>query len=247
MNPLPDVLYEDNHLLVLSKPAGLPTMGTPGDRPTLLALAKEYVKHRYHKPGNVYLGVMSRLDAPVTGVVLLARTSKAAARLTEQFRGHTVEKTYWAVVEGVVEPATGQLLDWLGHDERHRRMHVVGPTLPGAREARLSYRLLRLIGAHVAQPPSAVPGRGGTAERGCATLLEIRLETGRKHQIRLQLAHHGHPILGDRKYGSRVPFAAGIALHARCLVISHPTTGARLEFEAPLPEAWRRFGIEELH
>ena len=208
-------------MLVLSKPAGLPTMGTPGGRPTLLTLAKEYVKERYQKPGNVYLGVMSRLDAPVTGVVLLARTSKAAARLTEQFRTHAVEKTYWAVVEGVVEPAAGSLVDWLGHDERHRRMHIVGPTLPGAREARLSYRRL-----------SVVEGN---------SWLEVELETGRKHQIRLQLAHHGHPIVGDRKYGSRLPFPAGIALHARRLVISHPTTGVRLEFEAPLPDAWCAF------
>jgi len=244
--PLPEVLYEDNHLLVLLKPAGLPTMGTPGGQPTLLTLAKEYVKERYQKPGNVYLGVMSRLDAPVTGVVLLARTSKAAARLTEQFRTHVVEKTYWAVVEGVIEPAAGSLVDWLGHDERHRRMNIVGPTLPGAREARLRYRRLSVVEGCVAQPPSAVKARGwgGTAEDGCATWLEVALETGRKHQIRLQLAHHGHPILGDRKYGSRSPFPAGIALHARRLVIAHPTTGVRLEFEAPLPDAWRplRFG-----
>ena len=135
MNPPPlNVLYEDNHLLVVIKPAGLPTMGTPGGRPTLLNVAKEYVKERYQKPGNVYLGVMSRLDAPVTGVVLLARTSKAAARLTEQFRSRTVEKTYWAIVEGIVEPADGPLVDWLGHDDRHRRMHIVGPTLPAPRK-----------------------------------------------------------------------------------------------------------------
>ena len=136
------VLYEDNHLLAVAKPAGLPTMGTPEGRPTLLTLAKEYVKRRYQKPGNVYLGVVSRLDAPVTGVVLLARTSKAAARLTEQFRSRGVEKTYWAIVEGVVEPADGRLVDWLAEDERHRRMHVVGPTMPGAKEARLAYRRL---------------------------------------------------------------------------------------------------------
>ncbi len=131
MNTSPlDILYEDNHLLVVNKPAMLPTMGTPGDRPTLLATAKGYVKLRYRKPGNVYLGVMSRLDAPVTGVVLLARTSKAARRLTEQFRTRAVDKLYWALVEGAVEPAADKLVDWLGQDERHRRMHVVGPKLP---------------------------------------------------------------------------------------------------------------------
>jgi 23S rRNA pseudouridine1911/1915/1917 synthase len=182
------------------------------------------VKERYRKPGNVYLGVMSRLDAPVTGVLLLARTSKAAARLTEQFRSHTVEKSYWAVVEGVVESPASSLVDWLGHDDRHRRMHIVGPTMPGAREARLSYKLLKVIDGN--------------------SWLEVELETGRKHQIRLQLAHHGHPIIGDRKYGSRTPFPVGIALHARRLVVSHPTTGARLEFEAPPPASWRRFGME---
>ena len=218
-----DVLYEDNHLLAVAKPAGLPTMGTPEGRPTLLTLAKEYVKQRYQKPGNVYLGIVSRLDAPVTGVVLLARTSKAAARLTEQFRTRGVEKSYWAVVEGVVEPPEGRLVDWLAEDERHRRMHIVGPTMPGAKEARLTYRRL-----------SAVEGK---------SLLEIELETGRKHQIRLQLSGHGHPVVGDRKYGSVVGFSSGIALHARRLVISHPTTGVRLEFEAPMPAAWRRFGI----
>jgi 23S rRNA pseudouridine1911/1915/1917 synthase len=224
MNPPPlEVLYEDNHLLAVVKPAGLPTMGTPGGRPTLLTVAKQYVKDRYHKPGNVYLGVMSRLDAPVTGIVLLARTSKAAQRLTDQFRSHAVEKNYWAIAEGLVEPAAGSLVDWLGQDERHRRMHIVGPTLSGAKEARLSYRRLRVVNGH--------------------SWLEVELETGRKHQIRLQLSHHGHPIVGDRKYGSNVPFPAGIALHAHRLVIAHPTTGARLEFEAPPPASWRRFGV----
>ncbi len=224
--PALTVLYEDNHLLVVSKPAGLPTMGTPGGQPTLLTVAKEYVKRRYQKPGNVYLGVVSRLDAPVTGVVLLARTSKAAARLTEQFRSRKVEKKYWAIVEGLVEPAAGTLVDWLGHDDRHRRMHIVGPTLPGAQEARLAYRRLSTIDD--------------------SSWLEVELETGRKHQIRMQLSHHGHPIVGDRKYGSRRSFSAGIALHARRLAISHPITGERLEFEAPLPDTWRRFKIPQL-
>jgi len=224
MNPPPlNVLYEDNHLLAVAKPAGLPTMGTPEGRPTLLTLAKEYVKQRYRKPGNVYLGVVSRLDAPVTGVVLLARTSKAAARLTEQFRSRGVEKTYWAIAEGIVEPAEGRLVDWLAEDERHRRMHIVGRTMPGAREARLTYRRLSIVVGN--------------------SWLEVELETGRKHQIRLQLAHHGHPVVGDRKYGGRVPFSHGIALHAQRLVISHPTTGSRIEIEAPLPSAWRRFGV----
>ena len=218
-----DILYEDNHLLAVLKPAGLATMGLAGDKPTVLSLARQYVKERYDKPGNVYLGVMSRLDVPVTGVVLLARTSKAARRLTEQFRTRAVRKTYWALVEGAVEPAYGQCVDWVRGDERHRRMRVVSPSQPGAKEARLVYRRLRSL-----RPNS---------------LLEVELETGRKHQIRLQLAERGHPILGDRKYGSRRPFPVGIALHARRLVVNHPVRGDAVVLEAPVPDAWHRFGV----
>ena len=137
-----DVLYEDNHLLAVNKPAMLPTMGVSEDRPSLLTVAKEYMRRKYNKPGNVYLGIVSRLDAPVTGVVLLARTSKAAARLTEQFRERDVEKIYWAIVEGVIEPPAGRLVDFLRKDERHRRMHVTGANTPGAQRAELAYRCL---------------------------------------------------------------------------------------------------------
>jgi 23S rRNA pseudouridine1911/1915/1917 synthase len=163
------------------------------------------------------------LDAPVTGVVILARTSKAAARLTEQFRSHSVEKAYWAVVEGVLDPPEGRLVDWLGHDDRHRRMHIVGQSMPEAQEARLAYHRLAIVKKEF-------------------SWLEEELETGRKHQIRLQLSHAGYPIVGDRKYGSITAFSSGIALHARRLTVEHPTTGERLTFEAPLPPSWRRFG-----
>ncbi len=218
-----EVLYEDNHLLAVNKPAGLPTMGTPPGRPTLLAIAKNYIKQKYHKPGNVYLGIMSRLDAPVTGIVLLARTSKAARRLTEQFREAAVEKLYWAIVEGSVAQARGSCVDWIGPDERHRRMHVVEAANSGAKLARLSFRRCRFVRHD--------------------SLLEVELHTGRKHQIRLQWAHRGHPILGDRKYGSRRPWPDGIALHSRHLTITHPTTARRLELEAPVPGAWHPFGV----
>jgi 23S rRNA pseudouridine1911/1915/1917 synthase len=200
-------------------------MGVAGGEPTLLSLAKEYVKGRYHKPGNVYLGVVSRLDAPVTGVLLLARTSKAARRLTEQFRSRAVEKTYWALVGGAVDPPAGAYVDWVRHDERHRRMHVAREGMDGVQEARLVYRTLRPL------------------EGAC--LVEVELQTGRKHQIRLQFSAHGHPVVGDCKYGSRREFPAGIALHARRLVVSHPTTGQRLELVAPLPVAWNRLGVRE--
>lgn len=222
-SPPLEVLYEDNHLLALVKPAGLATMGLADDQATLLTVAKQYIKEKYHKPGNVYLGVISRLDAPVTGVVVFARTSKAARRLTEQFRTRVVQKAYWAVVEGLLRPAAGSYVDWLAEDERHRRMHIVGRTMSGAKEARLSYQRLKTL-----------PG---------ASLIEVALETGRKHQIRLQLAHHGYPIVGDRKYGSQRPFPSGIALHARRLVVDHPVSGRPIELIAPLPQAWRTVGL----
>ena len=225
------ILYEDNHLLAVSKPAGMATMGVSENKPSLLSIAKDYIKRRYNKPGNVYLGVMSRLDAPVTGVVLFARTSKAAARLTEQFRTHAVEKTYWAVVEGSLEPAAGSMTDYLGKDEFHHRMRIVGAGLPGAKLANLTYRKL-----------SDIQGRAPTEGW---SLVEIILMTGRKHQIRLQFAHHGHPVIGDHKYGSRQIFPLGIALHARRLVVAHPVKGELIEFEATLPDAWYRWGVSE--
>ncbi len=222
MPPL-EVLYEDNHLLVVVKPPGIATMGVPGDTVSLLTIAKDYIKRRYHKPGNVYLGIVSRLDVPVSGVVLIARTSKAASRLTEQFRTRSVEKLYWAIVEGVTRPPSAQWVDWVAHDERHRRMHIVGQTHPGAKEARLHYRQLH--------------------QWDDRSLIEVELHTGRKHQIRLQAAHHGHPILGDRKYGSRSPFPVGIALHARQLTVTHPVTADVLRLDAPPPKSWESFGV----
>jgi 23S rRNA pseudouridine1911/1915/1917 synthase len=223
------ILYEDNHLLAVVKPAMLPTMGVAADRPSLLGQAKEYIKRKYAKPGNVYLGVVSRLDAPVTGVIVLARTSKAAARLTEQLRTRRMEKIYWAIVEGRVEgdikAGETTLVDWVRKDERHRRMHIAAGGGAGGQEARLSYRVLQSL-------------RGGA-------LVEVRLETGRKHQIRLQLSHAGHPIVGDRKYGARGAFPVGIALHARRLTLTHPVRGEPLELVAPLPASWKKLGLAE--
>lgn len=220
-----DVLYEDNHVLAVSKPARLATMGVPEGQPSLLTVAKSWIKQRYGKPGNVYLGVVSRLDAPVTGVVLLARTSKAANRLTQQFRSREVEKVYWAITEGAVDPPQGRLVHWLVAHGRHRRMLIVGPTIEGAKEAILSYRRLRMLGAN--------------------SLLEVRLETGRKHQIRIQLADLKHAILGDRKYGAHVKFPLGIALHARRVSFQHPVRDERITIEAPVPEVWTTYGVSD--
>ena len=212
-----DVLYEDNHLLVLNKPAGIATQGAAEGRPSLLALAKEYIKAKYRKPGNVYLGTVSRLDVAVSGAVVFARTSKAAARLSEQFRRHAVQKVYWAIVTG--NPAASATCDdWLLKDEPRQRMQIADSQAAGAQNARLAYRRLQ------------------RHPRGW--LLEVMLETGRKHQIRVQLAARGLPILGDRKYGSRKPWSAGIALHGRMLQLSHPTRGEIMTFLAEPPHGF---------
>lgn len=215
------ILYEDNHLLVVAKPPLLPTMGVAGDADSLWARARAYLKDKYRKPGNVYLGVVSRLDRLASGVVVFARTSKAAARLTDQFRARTVEKIYWALVSPA--PAANEEVwrDWLAKDERRQRMVACDQRRPGTQEALSSYRVRRRSVRHA--------------------WLEVQLETGRKHQIRVQCAAHGSPILGDRKYGASESFPLGIALHARTLVLDHPTRGERLRFSAALPDSWPQF------
>jgi 23S rRNA pseudouridine1911/1915/1917 synthase len=223
------ILYEDNHVLAVVKPAMLPTMGVAEGTATLLTVAKQYIRDKHAKLGGVYLGIVSRLDAPVTGVVLLARTSKSAARLCRQFRERSVDKIYWAAVENRVRPPHGRLVNSLCHDKRHRKMRIASPTDSNALEAALAYKTL--------------PRHNGKTSQGLNTLLEIALETGRKHQIRLQFAHFGHPILGDRKYGSRRAFPSGIALHCHCVVFDHPVRGDRMTITAPLPRAWQVAGL----
>ena len=213
------VLYEDNHLLVVNKPAELPTMGVAADKPSLLSVAKEYIREKYNKPGNVYLGIVSRLDAPVTGLVVIARTSKAASRLSEAYRERRVKKLYRAIVSGVPDPPEETLEHFLRKDERHRRVHTTHADCPDAQLARLRYRAL----SHDEQN----------------SLVEVELETGRKHQIRVQLAKIGHPIFGDRKYGSVEKFPAGIALHAGKLELKHPVRDEVMSFTAPLPASWK--------
>ena len=208
-----NILYEDNHLIALVKPPGLATMGLPSGEETLFTRTKAYLKEKYAKPGDVYLGVVSRLDVPVSGVVLFARTSKAAARLNEQFREHTVEKIYAALVEGVITPPESECIDWLSEGNRHRK--VFHTEVAGGKECKLRYRTLR--------------------HDGRSSLIEIQLETGRKHQIRAQLASRGFPILGDTKYGAKLPFPCGIALHAWKLTFAHPITKERMTLIAPIP------------
>ncbi len=216
-----DVLFEDNHLLFVNKPANLPTMGVAAGRPSLVEQVRSYLKIKYHKPGRAYVGIVSRLDALASGVIVLARTSKAAGRLSEQFRQGDVIKLYWALVEGRPEPASGECLDRIRKDEARQRMYVTRQSHPDTLSARLSYRTL-------AQFPRA-------------SLLEIRLDTGRKHQIRVQMAQRGHPILGDRKYGAIRSFPRGIALHARQVAVKHPVRPETIAIEAPVPSCWKEF------
>ena len=217
------VLFEDNHLLAVDKPAGWPSAHAGVDTPdTVDQLAKSYLREKYRKPGNVFLGVVHRLDRPVTGCLLFARTSKAAARLSEQFRENAVEKEYWAVAElpaRVDWPPAGTLSDSLYHDDAARRVLVVPDSHPGAKVARLHYEI--------------------RARVGDSAWLVLRPQTGRKHQLRVQLAARGAVIYGDAKYGSRHSLGHAIALHARHVQFLHPTRGETVSLTAPLPAHWR--------
>jgi 23S rRNA pseudouridine1911/1915/1917 synthase len=220
-----DILYEDNHLLAVNKPAGLATMGLAAGSSSLFSLGQQYIKQRFQKPGGVYLGIVSRLDAASSGVVLLARTSKAAARLSARFAQREVEKTYWALVSGHPQSRVGELVDWMVKDDAHHRMVVCAASTQRAKQAVLCYRELREV------------GRG--------TMVEVDLVTGRKHQVRLQFGSRGLPLWGETKYGKGFPFASGVALHARRLVIAHPVRDELLELVAPVGPAWRALGINE--
>jgi 23S rRNA pseudouridine1911/1915/1917 synthase len=217
--PSLDILYEDNHCLAINKPAGSLSTHYSGREETLDRIAKQYLKEKYQKPGNVFLGIVQRLDRPVSGVLLFARTSKAAARLAEQFRQGTVEKIYWAIVEGEVNKLAGSLEDWLKKDKESGRVEVVEPRTPRARQALSHFQC-----------------------RGCyggLSWLELRPQTGRTHQLRVQLAHHGHPIYGDAKYGSVHTFDRAIALHAHALTFLHPIRYEPIALTAEVPRAWR--------
>lgn len=227
--PSPAVLYEDNHLLVIDKPAGLATVGTT-DRDSVYRWAGEYLKQKYNKPGNVFVGIVSRLDTVTSGVLVLARTSKGAARLSEQIRRSRMRKIYRAVVEGHLVTDSGELKDWLRKDDAAHRMRVAGESQPDARLAHLRYHTLARRGS----------------EGASKTLLEIELVSGRKHQIRVQMAAAGHPVWGDRKYGATTPaVGTGIALHSSVLEFEHPTRGEPLHFETPTPATWGRLGVSE--
>lgn len=235
MTALPpiEILCEDGPLIAINKANGIITQGAPHGVPSLVELVKQYLKSKYDKPGNVYLGVPHRLDRPVSGVVIFSRNSKCAARLAEQFAKRQVKKTYMAVLERPPEQREGILEDWIYRIPDHSMVEISSSKNPDAKEARLSYRTLAI-------------------SRGKA-LVEVDLGTGRMHQIRIQFASRGCPVVGDEQYGARSSFPgfagadriiAPIALHARQLTLQHPVRYEEMSIVAPLPESWRKLGFE---
>jgi 23S rRNA pseudouridine1911/1915/1917 synthase len=227
-----DILCEDGPLIAVNKPAGMICQGAPPGVASLIDEVKKYLKQKYAKPGNVYLGVVHRLDRPVSGVVVFSRNSKCAARLAKQFREREVQKVYLAAVSPAPQPPEGVLVDWLRRIEGDvQKVDIVPAGAAGSQEATLTYRTLQ--------------------RRGPIALLEIELGTGRMHQIRVQLAGRGWPIVGDGRYGSKIPFGSrngdeheqAIALHAHRLTLRHPIRYDEVVLTAPLPPMWRELGF----
>lgn len=219
------VVYEDNHIIVVNKQASEIVQGDKtGDIP-LSEMVKDYLKEKYQKPGNVFVGVTHRLDRPVSGLVIFAKTSKALSRLNEMFRIGSVHKVYWAIVKGEPEKHEAELEHWLVRNEKQNKSYAYEREVKGAKKAVLRYRMI---------------GRSDNY-----SLLEVELMTGRHHQIRCQLAKMGCPIKGDLKYGSARSNSDGsICLHARRVSFVHPVSKLPIELEAPLPSGnlWRCFG-----
>jgi len=217
-------LFEDNHLLIVNKPAGLLVQGDQTGDETLVEMCKHYLKHKYHKPGNVFLGLIHRLDRPVSGVVALARTSKSLERMNQMFRERKVNKTYWALVHHRPPSENDRLVHWLTKDKKKNMAGAsIKPSVKG-QKSELKYRLI----ARVTD----------------TYLLEVEPLTGRPHQIRVQLAKIGCPIVGDIKYGFPKPNQDGnISLHARTLQFIHPVSKELMNIKARIPESdsWRKY------
>lgn len=215
----PDILYEDNHLLVVNKPAGLLTQPSGTAQNNLEEICKCWIKEKYNKKGNVFLEAVHRLDKPVSGIVVFARTSKALSRLNASLRQHEFHKTYLAIVEGLPQPKEGVLEHYLLHDDY--QSIVAAAKTPNAKLCRLHYQTVK--------------------HRENRSLLEILLETGRYHQIRAQLSFSGYPVVGDSKYKSRETYLPNsIALHHSKLRFPHPIHEKLVEVEAPLPESMHK-------
>ena len=210
------ILFEDNHLIAINKPHGQLVQADEGGELSLLDEVKAFIKNRDQNPGNVFVGLLHRLDRPVGGVVLFAKTSKGASRISDQFRRHTIEKVYWAIVEGRPEKSGGEVIQWLVKDEVANLVTPYDHEVPNSQKAELSYRAL---------------------ER---SLIEIKPKTGRPHQIRVAMASLGCPIVGDLKYGAKTKLNHDIALFARSLSFDHPVTKERITVTAePTLEIFR--------
>jgi 23S rRNA pseudouridine1911/1915/1917 synthase len=228
-SPQLEILYDNGPCLVINKPPGVLTQA-PAGIDSLEVRVKNFYRQREQKEGNIYLGLPHRLDRPVSGAIVFARHVRAAQRLATQFESRTVTKVYWAVVEGDVQPDEGTWTDYLHKRHGMAQSIVVPPDDPRGKIAIMHYRVL----ARVESPA------------GINTWLEVQLETGRTHQIRVQSASRGHPVLGDAQYGATQPFGEqveherlrAIALHARQLGFNHPMTGEPVDITAPLPPAW---------
>jgi 23S rRNA pseudouridine1911/1915/1917 synthase len=218
------VLYEDNHIIVVNKPGGLLVQGDNTGDETLTDIVKLYLKKKYNKPGNVFVGLVHRLDRPVSGVVLLAKTSKALERLNKQFRERKIYKKYWAVVKRRPKEEKGKLVNYLVKNGEKNVVTSYDKPVDGSLKAELNYTVLGKLNDHY--------------------LLEVNPITGRPHQIRVQLAAMGCPIRGDLKYGFHKPnFDANINLHAKELIFDHPVTKEKHKISASLPENefWEQF------
>ncbi|MFH2062912.1 MAG: RNA pseudouridine synthase [bacterium] len=207
-----EVLFEDNHTIVVVKPPGLPVQGDDSGDESLLDQVKSHLKESCGKPGDVFLGLVHRLDRPVGGVVVFGRTSKGASRLSEQFRSRQVRKVYWAVVEGRPPEVSGQVRQWLKKDRQANRVRACRTEVSGSQLAELWYKVLRSDGG--------------------LTLVEIRPETGRPHQIRVAMSSLGCPILGDLKYGAKKGMEHEIALWAVSLEFQRPVGGDPVRVES---------------
>lgn len=211
------ILYEDNHLLVINKKVGQLVQGDKTGDDSLLELLKDFIRKRDQKPGNVFLGLVHRIDRPTSGLVIFAKTSKALSRLTQMVKNREIKKTYWALVPKEPIPGHARLVHYLKKNEKNNKAIVYPKPTEGAKEAVLSYVAVKTLDHY--------------------QLLEIDLETGRHHQIRAQLSKIGVPIKGDLKYGApRSNPDGGISLHARRLEFIHPVTKAPLEITAPVPQ-----------
>jgi 23S rRNA pseudouridine1911/1915/1917 synthase len=213
------VLYEDNHLLGVLKPAGMLIQGDKTGDVSLLDIAKQWVIEKYQKPGNAFLGLVHRLDRPVAGVVVFAKTSKAANRLSIQFRDRTVQKFYLAVAEGHITPVSGTLGHYIRKRGVNRRVQISESPIEGGNKAELTYTVLE--------------------EQSDKSLIQVRIHTGRHHQIRAQFAYIGHPIVGDQKYRSSISLPdRNLALFAAELRFMHPTLNTEITIQAAPPDDW---------